>query len=73
MGERLDGFDETAFRQRVIDVLVRSRDSRIGEMPAGRLMLAVAHSAVGAGVRLPNELTLLGKTLLNLDEVLMKR
>jgi predicted unusual protein kinase regulating ubiquinone biosynthesis (AarF/ABC1/UbiB family) len=32
-------------------------------------MLAVAHSAVGAGVRLPNELTLLGKTLLNLDEV----
>ena len=38
-------------------------------MPAGRLMLAVAHSAVGAGVRLPNELTLLGKTLLNLDEV----
>jgi predicted unusual protein kinase regulating ubiquinone biosynthesis (AarF/ABC1/UbiB family) len=32
-------------------------------------MLAVAHSAVEAGVRLPNELTLLGKTLLNLDEV----
>jgi ubiquinone biosynthesis protein len=69
MGERLEGFDETAFRQRVIEVLVRSRDSRIGEMPAGRLMLAVAHSAVGAGLRLPNELTLLGKTLLNLDEV----
>ena len=32
-------------------------------------MLAVAHPAVDAGVRLPNELTLLGKTLLNLDEV----
>ena len=69
MGERLEGFDETAFRQRVIEVLVRSRDSRIGEMPAGRLMLAVAHAAVAAGLRLPNELTLLGKTLLNLDEV----
>ena len=53
----------------MIDVLVRSRDSRIGDIPVGRLMLAVAHSAVGAGVRLPNELTLLGKTLLNLDEV----
>jgi ubiquinone biosynthesis protein len=69
MGERLEGFDEACFRQRVIDVLVRSRDSRIGDIPVGRLMLAVAHSAVGAGVRLPNELTLLGKTLLNLDEV----
>jgi predicted unusual protein kinase regulating ubiquinone biosynthesis (AarF/ABC1/UbiB family) len=32
-------------------------------------MLAVAHTAVESGVRLPNELTLLGKTLLNLDEV----
>jgi predicted unusual protein kinase regulating ubiquinone biosynthesis (AarF/ABC1/UbiB family) len=69
MGERLEGFDEASFRQRVIQVLVHSRDSRIGDMPVGRLMLAVAHSAVGAGVRLPNELTMLGKTLLNLDEV----
>jgi ubiquinone biosynthesis protein len=69
MGERLEGFDEAAFRRRVMDVLMRSQSSRIGEMPVGRLMLAVAHSAVGAGVRLPNELTLLGKTLLNLDEV----
>ena len=69
MGEQLEGFDEAAFRQRVVDVLVRSRDARIGDMPVGRLMLAVAHAAVGAGVRLPPELTLLGKTLLNLDEV----
>jgi predicted unusual protein kinase regulating ubiquinone biosynthesis (AarF/ABC1/UbiB family) len=69
MGERLEGFDEPAFRQKITAVIVRSRDAKIGEVPAGRLMLAVAHSAVEAGVRLPNELTLLGKTLLNLDEV----
>lgn len=69
MGERLEGFDEAAFRQKITEVIVRSRDAKIGEVPAGRLMLAVAHSAVEAGVRLPNELTLLGKTLLNLDEV----
>jgi predicted unusual protein kinase regulating ubiquinone biosynthesis (AarF/ABC1/UbiB family) len=69
MGERLDGFDEAAFRERVVEVLMRTRDARIGEMPVGRMMLAIAHSAVGAGVRLPNELALLGKTLLNLDEV----
>jgi predicted unusual protein kinase regulating ubiquinone biosynthesis (AarF/ABC1/UbiB family) len=69
MGERLEGFDEPTFRKRVADVIVRSRDARIGEAPAGRLMLSVAHAAIEAGVRLPNELTLLGKTLLNLDEV----
>ena len=69
MGEKLDGFDEPAFRHRIAEVIVRSRDARIGEVPAGTLMLAVAHAAVTCGVRLPNELTLLGKTLLNLDEV----
>src|SRR5215204_1011567 len=69
MGERLVGFDEASFRKRVADVIVRSRDTKIGEAPAGRLMLSVAHAAIDAGVRLPNELTLLGKTLLNLDEV----
>ena len=69
MGERLEGFDEGAFRRAVADVIMRSRDARIGEAPAGRLMLSVAHAAVEHGVRLPNELTLLGKTLLNLDEV----
>jgi predicted unusual protein kinase regulating ubiquinone biosynthesis (AarF/ABC1/UbiB family) len=69
MGERLDGFDEAAFRQKITEVIVRNRDAKIGEVPAGKLMLAVAHSAIEAGVRLPNELTLLGKTLLNLDEV----
>lgn len=69
MGERLDGFDEAAFRSRIAQVVARSHDARIGEVPAGQLMLAVAHGAVENGVRLPTELTLLGKTLLNLDEV----
>jgi ubiquinone biosynthesis protein len=69
MGERLEGFDESAFRQKITEVIVRNRDAKIGDVQVGRLMLAVAHSAVDAGVRLPNELTLLGKTLLNLDEV----
>jgi ubiquinone biosynthesis protein len=69
MGERLEGFDEGAFRRRVGEVITRSRDARIGDAPAGQLMLAVAHAAIETGVRLPNELTLLGKTLLNLDEV----
>ena len=69
MGEKLEGFDEPTFRRTIAEVIVRNRDAGIGEAPAGTLMLAVAHAAVKTGVRLPNELTLLGKTLLNLDEV----
>jgi predicted unusual protein kinase regulating ubiquinone biosynthesis (AarF/ABC1/UbiB family) len=69
MGERLEGFDESAFRRRITQVIAQSHDARIGDAPAGKMMLAVAHAAIETGVRLPNELTLLGKTLLNLDEV----
>jgi predicted unusual protein kinase regulating ubiquinone biosynthesis (AarF/ABC1/UbiB family) len=69
MGEKLEGFDEPAFRKRIADVIMCSREVKIGEAPAGQLMLSVAHAAIEEGVRLPNELTLLGKTLLNLDEV----
>jgi ubiquinone biosynthesis protein len=69
MGERLASFDDTVFRRRIAEIIMRSRDVKIAEAPIGRLMLAVAHSAAASGVRLPNELTLLGKTLLNLDEV----
>jgi len=69
MGERLEGFDEPAFRRRVADVVRRSHESKIGDVPAGTLMLSVAHAGIETGVRLPHELALLGKTLLNLDEV----
>ena len=69
MGERLDGFDEPTFRRTIAGVIVRSRDTKIGEAPAGTLMLAIANESLNTGVRLPNELTLLAKTLLNLDEV----
>jgi predicted unusual protein kinase regulating ubiquinone biosynthesis (AarF/ABC1/UbiB family) len=69
MGERLDGMDEHAFRRQIAEVITHSRGATIGDVPAGQLMLQVAHASVNAGVRLPNELTLLGKTLLNLDEV----
>jgi len=69
MGERLEGFNEAMFRRKVAEVIVRSRDSKIGDAPAGRLMLSMAHAAIDAGVRLPNEYTLLGKTLLNLDVI----
>jgi predicted unusual protein kinase regulating ubiquinone biosynthesis (AarF/ABC1/UbiB family) len=69
MGERLEGHDEPSFRRRVADVISRSQGTQIHEVPTGQLMLQVAHAAADSGVRLPGELTLLGKTLLNLDDV----
>jgi ubiquinone biosynthesis protein len=69
LGERLEGYDEPTFRRRVAQVIVDHQGATVGEIHPGRLMLEVARSSADAGVRLPNELTLLGKTLLNLDEI----
>ena len=69
MGERLPSYDEPFFRRQIADAIARTRDAKIDELPAGLMMLQLARAAMRAGVRLPNELTLLGKTLLNLDEV----
>ena len=40
-----------------------------GSMEVGRLVLEIARIAARRGLRLPSELTMLGKTLLNLDQV----
>lgn len=69
MGEHLDGYDESSFRRRIAQVIVDHQGATVGEVQTGRLMLEVARSSADAGVRLPNELTLLAKTLLNLDEI----
>jgi predicted unusual protein kinase regulating ubiquinone biosynthesis (AarF/ABC1/UbiB family) len=69
MGDRLESYDEAVFRRHIAEAIARTRDARIDELPAGLMMLQLARVAMQAGVRLPHPLTLLGKTLLNLEEV----
>src|SRR4029078_8071320 len=41
----------------------------VAQMQVGRVVLEVTQAAAANGVRVPPELTMLGKTLLNLDQV----
>jgi predicted unusual protein kinase regulating ubiquinone biosynthesis (AarF/ABC1/UbiB family) len=41
----------------------------VGQIEVGTIVFEVAQIAGDAGIRLPTELTMLGKTLLNLDQV----
>jgi len=43
--------------------------SRLADVQLGRVVIAVARAAGEAGVRIPTELTMLGKTLWSLDEI----
>jgi ubiquinone biosynthesis protein len=67
--KRLNGFDEAKFQSRVGDLVSRYHKAAAGQLQIGRVMLEVARGAAEAGLRVQPQLTTLGKTLLNLDQV----
>ena len=69
IGETTDEFDEKEFRQRVEDVVGRTQDVTLGELQVGKVFLDMAQQAAETGIRMPQELTVLGKALLNLDGI----
>jgi len=69
IGEPRDHFVEKEFRQRVAEVVSRNQDATLGELRVGRAFLDMAKHAGETGVRMPAELTMLGKALLNLDGI----
>jgi predicted unusual protein kinase regulating ubiquinone biosynthesis (AarF/ABC1/UbiB family) len=69
LGEKLSGFDRDAFRRRVTDIVTRNLTTTVGEVQAGAVLGEVLQAAGEADLRPPRELTMMGKALLNLDEV----
>jgi len=69
IGETTDEFDEKEFRERVEDVVGRTQDSTLGELQVGKVFLDMTKQAGEVGIRMPQELTVLGKALLNLDGI----
>jgi ubiquinone biosynthesis protein len=69
IGEKKDGFDEREFRRQVAEVVGRTQGVAIAQLQVGKIFLDMARHASDTGIRLPPELTLLGKTLLQLDAV----
>ncbi len=64
-----DNFDETQFRHKIGELVAEQHNSTIGQMDIGRALLDVGRSAADTGLYVPIELTLLGKTLLQLDQI----
>ncbi len=69
LGDRLDDFDEAKMRRIVADMVGRYRSALARDLNIGRVMLELARAAGQHRLRMPPELALLGKTLLNLDEI----
>ncbi|MBC8097603.1 MAG: AarF/ABC1/UbiB kinase family protein [Akkermansiaceae bacterium] len=64
-----ESFDEAQFRHKLGQLIADQRNSTLHEMDVGKSLLEVSRNAGETGLYVPIELTLLGKTLLQLDQV----
>jgi ubiquinone biosynthesis protein len=69
IGRRLESFDPVELERRVSELVSLYRHATIGQMQIGRVLLDISRAAADAGLRLSPELTMLGKALLQLDEI----
>jgi ubiquinone biosynthesis protein len=69
MGEELPDYDEATFQRTVSHVLDRVAGASLAEIDLGTLLLQLIREAGEHGLRMDPELTMLGKAVLNLDQV----
>ncbi|HTG44314.1 MAG TPA: AarF/UbiB family protein, partial [Verrucomicrobiae bacterium] len=69
ISEPTDEFNEKDFRRDVGQFIAEQRNNRLSQIDVGTAMLALTRSAGMNGLFVPTELTMLGKTLLQLDEI----
>lgn len=66
---RENGLDREAFSREISSLVAEHQGKPVAEIETGAVILQISRTAVDNGVRLPRELTMLGKALLNLDAV----
>ncbi|HOB32998.1 MAG TPA: AarF/UbiB family protein, partial [Verrucomicrobiota bacterium] len=69
ISDTADSFDEMQFRHKLGQLVAQHHNSKLHEVDMGKALLELARSAADTGIYVPIELTLLGKTLLQLDQV----
>jgi ubiquinone biosynthesis protein len=67
MGVRTELFDQEGFRQEIARQVLRFYTSSAEELQYGRMVMDLTRAAADHGLIIPAQLTMLGKTLLNLD------
>jgi ubiquinone biosynthesis protein len=69
MGTPKDSYKPSAFRERIGALVSEQYTSNLNRILVGRVVVQVAQISAETGLSVPGELTMLGKTLLNLDRV----
>ena len=69
IGEPKSEFESKEFTRRIGEIVAKQKSATVEQMEVGRLVLEVTQTCAESGIRVPPELSMLGKTLLNLDQV----
>ncbi len=69
MGTRTPAFDADAFHRRISQLVTTNRSVTVGQLEAGAVVGELARASADCGLRPPPEMTMIGKALLNLDQV----
>jgi ubiquinone biosynthesis protein len=69
MGERTELFDAAGFRADIGRLVVEFHTGPVEQLQIGRAVMELTRAAGQNGLIIPQQLTMLGKTLLNLDQV----
>ncbi len=69
VGEQREDADQAAFQRGIADLVAQHQEVRLQRPQIGRAVLMLLKVAGDNGIRLPAELAMIGKTLLNLDEI----
>jgi ubiquinone biosynthesis protein len=68
-GEQLEDFDKQVLLRQVSALVAPVGEAGIGDLQVGRQLADLARASVESGLRPAPELTMLGKALLNLDDI----
>ncbi len=69
MGTPQPDFEREPLEKGIAELVARFQNASLTDLPVGRVVMEVARLQGLHGLRPPPELTMLGKTLLNLDEI----
>lgn len=69
ISETSEEFKAADFHRHITQIMALQQNQKLEQMNTGKALLEVSRSAIEDGLWVPTELTLLGKTLMQMDEV----
>jgi predicted unusual protein kinase regulating ubiquinone biosynthesis (AarF/ABC1/UbiB family) len=69
MGEPKAHFDKKDYQQRVANLVTQNADRTLGRINSGAMVLKIAQISADCWIRMPQEFTMISKTMMNLDRV----